>query len=118
MAGNIRVGAMSSERLSRNEATLAASPLAPRKGAPETHIRRGAAAYGGRRERWLDAEDPMLAGGFHAFEPTNGWRWTAGEAMLPAVLFSGLTGPVELRLDVKCTTSYLLDGAQERRRAA
>ena len=58
----------------------------------------------------------MLAGGFHAFEPTNGWRWTAGEAMLPAVLFSGLTGPIELRLDVECTTSYLLDGAQERRR--
>jgi sugar transferase (PEP-CTERM system associated) len=33
---------MSSERLSRNEAALAASVLAPRKGAPETHIRRGA----------------------------------------------------------------------------
>jgi hypothetical protein len=60
----------------------------------------------------------MLADGFRAFEPTNGWRWTAGEAMLPAVLFSGLTGPIELRLDVECTTSYLLDGAQERRRAA
>jgi hypothetical protein len=31
----------------------------------------------------LEASKPLLVDGFHAFEPTNGWRWTCGDALLP-----------------------------------
>jgi hypothetical protein len=63
------------------------------------------------RFRTLHADDPLLAEGFHAFEPDNGFRWTDGEAVLPAALFGGFTGPFELLLAVGCTTHYVDDEA-------
>ena len=45
--------------------------------------------------------------GFHAFEPDNGLRWTDGDAVVPAALFAGFNGPVEVVLQLGATTRYL-----------
>ncbi|MGE0419016.1 MAG: DUF4347 domain-containing protein, partial [Acetobacteraceae bacterium] len=47
----------------------------------------------GRDLRLIEAEDPRLTDGFHAFEPEDAIRWTDGSAVLPADLFDGLRGP-------------------------
>jgi hypothetical protein len=65
----------------------------------------------GCESRVIEAEDKVLEDGFYAFEVDNGFRWTAGDAVLPAALFIGFTGPVELSLHVGCTTHYVVDGA-------
>lgn len=57
----------------------------------------------------VEAEDARLAEGFHAFEQDVGVRWTDGEGVLPAELFAGFTGPVELELHLGGTTQYLAD---------
>jgi hypothetical protein len=62
----------------------------------------------GARLRILDAADASLAGGFHAFEPDNGFRWTDGDATLPATLFAGIEGACQLELLVGATTRYPL----------
>jgi hypothetical protein len=49
-------------------------------------------------ERELDMASAELALGFHACE--GGLRWTKGRATLPASLFAGMAGPVELTLRV------------------
>ena len=51
----------------------------------------------GRQLRLLHAEDTALAEGFHAFEPDNGFRWTDGNAVLPASLFAGRHGACHMR---------------------
>jgi hypothetical protein len=56
----------------------------------------------------LEASDPRLAVGFHAFEPDNGYRWTDGDAVVPPELFAGATGPFRLELEVAETTRYPL----------
>jgi hypothetical protein len=66
----------------------------------------------GRRLRLIDADDAALVDGFHGFEPDNGFRWTDGDAALPASLFAGLAGVVELVLHVACTSRYLADGRE------
>ncbi len=58
--------------------------------------------------RLLEAADLRLAGGFHLFEPDNGYRWTDGDALLPAELFAGARGPFMLELEVAETTRYPL----------
>jgi hypothetical protein len=68
----------------------------------------------GTRFRVIEAGDALLAEGFHAFEPDNGLRWTNGDAGLPAALFEGFDGPMELVLHVGCTTRYLAGGAARR----
>ena len=60
--------------------------------------------------RLIEASDPSLADGFHGFEADNGFRWTDGDARLPAALFDGVGGPCELELHVGCTTRYPLFG--------
>jgi hypothetical protein len=50
------------------------------------------------RFRAMQADDKLLADGFHAFEADNGFRWTDGEAVVPAALFVGFTGAFELML--------------------
>jgi hypothetical protein len=59
----------------------------------------------------VQADDARLAQGFHEFEPTAGIRWTDGEGVLPAELFSGFSGPIELELLLGGTTQYLADAA-------
>jgi hypothetical protein len=60
----------------------------------------------GARLRVLDASDPLLADGFHGFEADNGFRWTDGDASVPAALFAGSDGACELELLVTGSTQY------------
>ena len=62
------------------------------------------------RLRLIDADDPALVDGFHAFEADNGFRWTDGDAGVPLSLFCGLAGSCELVLHVACATHYLDEG--------
>jgi hypothetical protein len=40
----------------------------------------------------VSADDPSLCEGFHAYEADNAFRWTDGNALLPASLLGGVTG--------------------------
>jgi hypothetical protein len=64
----------------------------------------------GRQLRVIEADDPLLTDGFHAFEADNGFRWTDGDALLPAALLDGFAGPMELTLHVASTAHYIEDG--------
>jgi hypothetical protein len=66
------------------------------------------AFWQGAAVRMLDAADPRLAVGFHSFEPDNGYRWTDGDAEVPAELFAGTNGPFRLELELAETTRYPL----------
>lgn len=43
-----------------------------------------------RRVRSIEADDASLCEGFHAFEVDEEFRWTNGNALLPASLSDGL----------------------------
>ena len=62
----------------------------------------------------IESDNPLLAEGFHAFEPDTGIRWTDGQATLPAALFAGLAGPLELILLLGGTTRYVETGTGRR----
>jgi uncharacterized repeat protein (TIGR03803 family) len=72
----------------------------------------------GARLRLIEAYDPSLDEGFHLFEEDNGFRWTDGNARLPAALFDGINGPCDLELSVGGTTRYPLCGEPVRAAAA
>ena len=74
--------------------------------------------WSGRRLRVIDANDAVLAEGFHGFEDAHGFRWTNGDALLPASLFADLSGACAIEITVACTTRYPLIAAEPRRRAA
>ena len=61
-------------------------------------------------ERAIPASDPSLTNGFHSFESDNGWRWTDGEARVPAELVRFGAGPIELVVAVASTAVYLDNG--------
>ena|GEM_PF-533581 len=63
-------------------------------------------ASGGTALRIVKADDPALADGFHGYEPAQGHRWTDGEATIPAALFAGMDGTVELVLCLGGTAQY------------
>jgi hypothetical protein len=66
----------------------------------------------GAQMQVIEASDPRLEDGFHAFEDDNGFRWTNGDAVLPAILLDGIGGGAELELHVSATTFYpLLEAA-------
>ena len=60
----------------------------------------------GHRLQVIEADDRRLTAGFHLFEAANGFRWTDGNALLPASLFDGVVGRSELELHVGCTARY------------
>ncbi len=60
----------------------------------------------GPRLRMIEAEDASLAEGFHGYEADNSFRWTDGDALLPAALYDGLQGGFELELHVACSARY------------
>jgi hypothetical protein len=60
--------------------------------------------------RTIEAEDAVLTDGFHGYERDNDIRWTDGDAAVPAGLFEGLAGPVEVALRLGCKTSYPDEG--------
>ncbi|WP_158933136.1 Hint domain-containing protein [Acidisphaera sp. S103] len=64
---------------------------------------------------WVtEANDNRLREGFHEFEPGNGFRWTDGNATIPAELYVGFTAPLELIVHVGATASYPADDATRR----
>jgi len=62
----------------------------------------------GARLRLLDAADPVLSDGFHAFEPDEDLRWTDGNALLPAAFFDRIDGVCELECLISGKTRYPL----------
>ncbi len=64
------------------------------------------ALWRGRHVQVLEAEDAALQQGFHAFEAENGFRWTNGNALLPASLLDGADAGALLELHVACTARY------------
>jgi len=62
----------------------------------------------GERLRLLDAADPVLSEGFHAFEPDEDLRWTDGKALLPAAFFDRIDGACELECLISGKTRYPL----------
>ncbi|HET6307496.1 MAG TPA: tail fiber protein, partial [Rhodopila sp.] len=63
----------------------------------------------GTRRRSVEAADPSLDTGFHAFEPDLGIRWTDGDATLPADLLAGLQRGSELLVRLGGRTLYPTD---------
>jgi hypothetical protein len=71
---------------------------------------------------FIEAADPQLVKGFHAFEPLpgsrpescSGHRWTNGDAALPVAAFTGFTGPFQLVLHLGGRTQYLAGGETRR----
>ena len=61
----------------------------------------------GRRLVLIEADDARLTDGFHGFEPDRAIRWTNGDAALPAALFEGFSGPVQIELVVVSTVQYV-----------
>jgi len=68
----------------------------------------------GARLRVIEADDALLADGFHTFEPDNCFRWTDGDAAIPAELFAGFTGPIGLVLHIGGTARYHADNRVQR----
>jgi hypothetical protein len=72
----------------------------------------------GTRFQLIAAADVALCEGFHPFEPADDLRWTDGDATLPAALFDGFDGPIEVVLHVAGTTRYPLLAVTDRYAAA
>ena len=68
--------------------------------------------------RVSDASDKSLQDGFHLFEADNGFRWTDGDAGLPARMFDEVNTAFELELHVGATTQYPVETAEDRQIAA
>jgi hypothetical protein len=64
----------------------------------------------GSRFDIVEADDPRLTDGFHAFEPSAAVRWTTGDATLPAALFRRVTGAFELVVRLGGSTQYIDEG--------
>ncbi|HEX3989943.1 MAG TPA: hypothetical protein VHX39_02095, partial [Acetobacteraceae bacterium] len=63
----------------------------------------------GSRFRVIEADEPRLSDGLHAFEADNAFRWTNGDAALPDTLFADFTGPVEIAIHYAATAYYIDD---------
>lgn len=68
---------------------------------------RRAVVWRGARLRLIDADNPDLSEGFHSFEADNNFRWTNGNALLPAAMFD-MNGACEVELHIADTTRYPL----------
>jgi hypothetical protein len=62
--------------------------------------------WNGRTVTVLLADDLPLGKGFHAFEAENGFRWTDGNALLPASLSDTADAGSEFELHVACSSVY------------
>ena len=62
--------------------------------------------------RTIDAEDALLKDGFHDYEADNDIRWTVGDAGVPAGLFEGFAGALEIALRVGGRTCYPDEGTR------
>ena len=66
------------------------------------------------RRRTIKAADERLIVGYHGFEPNQGFRWTDGDAAIPASLFAGLSGPIDVLVHIAATAWYRADGMARR----
>jgi Hint domain len=64
----------------------------------------------GTRSRVIEAGDPLLRDGFHAFEAENNLRWTNGDALLPAEIYASFDARAEVVIQLAGTTHYLETG--------
>ena len=64
----------------------------------------------GRHPTVIEADNPLLSQGFHAYEPANRFRWTNGNAVLPVALFERPGCITGFDLKVASTTWYPLLG--------
>ncbi len=62
------------------------------------------------RQRAIDAKDTSLTDGFYEFEADHKFRWTTGDAAIPAELFAGAQGPCMLMLQLGATAQYIDEG--------
>lgn len=60
----------------------------------------------------IAVNDERLSDGFHAFEVDHAFRWTNGDALLPAEFFAGVEGTCELELHV-ASSRYVLAAAPQ-----
>jgi hypothetical protein len=67
---------------------------------------RQVAVWQGWRLALIEAADNKLASGFHDYEADIRLRWTNGDAVLPAELFCGFAGPLELDVHLSGATQY------------
>ncbi len=63
-----------------------------------------------RRQRAIEAGAMSLTDGYHAFEASDGIRWTDGDAAVPTGLFAGMSGPGMLMVQLGGATRYVADG--------
>ena len=68
----------------------------------------------GTRSRTLEANDSRLLDGFHAFEADNDFKWSNGDARLPAGIFADFVGPLEVVVQVAATIRYADDASKSR----
>jgi hypothetical protein len=61
-------------------------------------------------EACIEADADAFMDGCHPFEPNNGMRWTNGDAVVPAELFAGMSGPGKLMLHLRGSTRYIDEG--------
>jgi len=66
----------------------------------------------GTRFRVIETDSPLLTNGFHDYEPDNGFRWTSGDAVVPATLLEGFDGAIDVVLTIASTTRYVDFGEQ------
>ena len=59
-----------------------------------------------RGQRAIEASSMSLDNGFHVFEPNNGFRWTNGDAAVPAALFTHANGSATLVLHIGAPMRY------------
>ena len=53
-----------------------------------------------KRTQAIKADADTLRVGYHDYEPTNGIRWTDGNAEIPAKLFATMNGPAMLIVEL------------------
>jgi len=56
----------------------------------------------------IDADDPLLVQGFHAYEQEEGSIWTNGAGVIPAAYLDGTRTPDGVEVQVRMTTRYAL----------
>jgi hypothetical protein len=67
----------------------------------------------GTRFRVFPAGETLLIDGHYPFEADAGVRWTNGDAELPAEMFAGFDGPVEVVIRVWGATPYIADSGYQ-----
>jgi hypothetical protein len=63
------------------------------------------------RSRMVRAQETLLDMGFHAYEAEPDFKWSDGDAVLPAEMFARFVGPFEVSVHLGGTARYIEDVA-------